>query len=576
MRLLKPGRLNNNFVDNLKIPGSKSYSLRALFIAELSKSSVTLNNLLDSDDTKAMQNALKSLRENKPDIFVSESGITARFLTALACITPGSHTIYGESSLNSRPIKDLVEALKQLGADIEYLEKNGYPPVRISSDKLKSNTLKISGGTSSQYLSALLLIAPLLENGLVIEVEGEQTSKPYIDMTIDIMSKFGVNVQNDNYKKYVIKPQSYESDEYTIETDYSSASYFFAAAALNKSKVEIPNLVLDSKQADKNFLKVLEQFGANIDLKPGSVSVTGRNLRPINVDMSDCPDQAMTAAVLACFARGKSVIKGIASLRIKETERIEALQNELAKMSIKTRSKKDSLTIFGGHPKPARIDTYKDHRIAMSFALAGTKIEGVEIINPDVVNKTFPGFWDELSKLAPIEITDVEYPNILLIGMRGTGKSTTGKLLAKKLGKKFIDMDRYIEAKENKKIRDIVLEKGWDYFRELERKASKEISTYSGYVVASGGGIVLNPENVKQFKKNSIVVLINANPKILSKRIRNDKNRLELTGQPTLLGELSEVWKERRDLYFSACDFVVKSGRSNSKKVSQQIIDKIS
>ena len=187
MRLLKPGRLNNNFVDNLKIPGSKSYSLRALFIAELSKSFVTLNNLLDSNDTKAMQNALKNLRENKPDIFVSESGITARFLTALACITPGSQTIYGESSLNSRPIKDLVEALKQLGADIEYLEKNGYPPIKISSDNLPNNSLKISGETSSQYLSALLLIAPLLENGLVVEVEGEQTSRPYIDMTIDIM-----------------------------------------------------------------------------------------------------------------------------------------------------------------------------------------------------------------------------------------------------------------------------------------------------------------------------------------------------------------------------------------------------
>lgn len=576
MRLLKPSKLNNNFVDNLEIPGSKSYSLRALFIAELSKSSVSLNNLLDSDDTKAMQRALKDLRENISDIFVNESGITARFLTALACINPGSQTIYGESSLNSRPIKDLVDALRHLGANIDYLEKTGFPPIKINSDNLPGNSLKISGETSSQYLSALLLIAPLLDDGLLIEVEDGQTSKPYVDMTIDIMSKFGVKVENDNYKKYVINPQSYGSDEYTIETDYSSASYFFAAAALNKSKVEIPNLALNSKQADKNFLKVLEQFGANIEFKSESISVTGQNLRPINVDMSNCPDQAMTAAVLACFAHGKSVIKGIASLRIKETERIEALQNELAKMGINTRSKKDSLTIFGGHPKPARVDTYNDHRIAMSFALAGTKIEDVEIINPDVVNKTFPGFWDELSKLAPVEMRDVEYQNILLIGMRGTGKSTTGKLLAKKLGKKFIDTDRYIEAKENKKIRDIVLEKGWDYFRELERIASKEISTYSGYVIASGGGIVLNPENIKQFKKNSIVVLINANPKILSKRIRNDKNRLELTGQPTLLGELSEVWKERKDLYFSACDFVVKSGRSNSKKVSQQIVDKIS
>ncbi|MBI5357580.1 3-phosphoshikimate 1-carboxyvinyltransferase [Candidatus Saccharibacteria bacterium] len=575
MHLLKVGKISKHAVDNLDIPGSKSYSLRALFISELSKQPVILNNILDSDDTSAMQKALKDLRDSKSDIYVNESGITARFITALACISPGAQTIYGKPSLNSRPIRDLVDGLRQLGAEIEYLEKDGCLPIKVSSDCLLKSNLKINGSTSSQYLSALLLVAPLLKNGLVIEVDDEQTSKPYIDMTIDIMSKFGVEVENDNYKKYVVKPQSYGSDEYTVETDYSSASYFFAAAALNKSRVEISWLSQDSKQADKNFLKVLEQFGADIELDKNSVVVTGKELRPITVNMNNCPDQAMTAAVLASFTPGRTIIKGISSLRLKETERIEALQNELAKMGINTRSKKDSLTIFGGKPKAARIDTYNDHRIAMSFAIAGTKLDGIEIINPEVVSKTFPSFWEELSKVSTIKILERDYTNVLLIGMRGTGKSTTGKLLARKLNKKFIDMDKHIEDKEKKKIREIVLENGWDYFRQLEHSAAAEISKLSGYVIASGGGIVLNPKNIEYFKQNSIVVLINANPRILTKRIRKDKNRLGLTEQPTLLGELSEVWKERRNLYFSACDFVVKSDRSSSKKVTQQIIDKI-
>lgn len=576
MQVVKLATVDRPFSKVINIPGSKSYSLRALFIAYICKESVELSNLLVSEDTAAMQNALKSLSGGNSDLFVDESGITARFLTALACVTKGTQTISGKPSLNARPIKDLVNALNQLGANIKYLEKTGFLPLKISSERLTKSHLKVRGKTSSQYVSALLLLAPLLDNGLEIEIDGEQTSKPYIDMTVDIMGRFGVEVTNHDYKKYVVKSQVYKATNYHIESDYSSAGYFFAAAALNKSEAEIMGLSQDSKQADKNFLEILRQFGAKVEFKTDSIKVTGADLKPIKVDMNNCPDQAMTAAVLASFAPGKSLIKGIASLRFKETERIEALQNELSKMGIRTRSRKDSLTIFGGRPRPTRVDTYNDHRIAMSFAVAATRVPETEIIDPNVVGKTFPGFWDEFSKITAVNIVERDYSNVLLIGMRGTGKSTTGKLLAKRLGKEFIDMDKFIEEKEHKKIRDIVIEHGWDYFRNLEHEASKEVSKLRNHVIASGGGIVLNPKNVEYFKPNSIVVLIKANTKILSQRIRKDKNRLELTQQPTMLGELSEVWKERRDLYFSACDFVVKSDRSSSKKVSQQIVDKIS
>lgn len=575
MKKIDIGVISKSFEHEVNVPGSKSYSLRALFLNELAEKPAKLHNLLESDDTRAMQKALAYLKNNNQDIYVNESGITARFITVLCCITPGIQKLEGAGSLNSRPIKDLVNALRSLGADIEYMDKEGFPPIKIKSSELKGSEVLISGRISSQYLSALLLVSPMLKNGLEINITENQVSKPYIDMTIDVMDKFGVSVINNDYKRYVIKPQRYICSDYVVESDYSSAAYFFALAALHESKIEVKNLYKDSKQADKNFLNVLQSMGAKVEYKSDSVVVTGNKLNYIDANMNNCPDQAMTAAVLASFAKGRSTIKGIYNLRLKESERIQAMQNELAKMGIKTRSKKDSLTIFGGKARATNIDTYNDHRLAMSFAVAATKISGLSIMNPDVTSKTFPDFWKELSKITSVKLENEEKKNILLIGMRGTGKSTTGRILAKKLGKDFVDMDKYIEEQENKKIRDIVIDKGWYYFRDLEKKASKNLCKYSNYVIASGGGIVLDPNNIQCFKPNSNIILINANPRVLSSRIRKDKNRLGLTNQPTLLGELSEVWRQREDMYYSACDFIVNSGRLNSKKVADQIVGKI-
>lgn len=542
----------------VRVPGSKSYSLRALLISALCQQPFDIKNLLDSEDTQAMQRCLRALKENQQNIDVNESGLTARFMTVLACIKSNEQIIDGSASLRKRPIKDLVDALRDLGAKIEYLDKDGYLPLRIISSHLPGNKVTLKGSVSSQYLSALLLISPSFKDGLEIEIIGKQISKPYIDMTIDIMAHFGVIVDNKNYKKYTVKPQQYRAKDYIVESDYSAAGYFFAIERLTGSKIKVEGLSPTSKQADKKLFDLLQST---------------RSL-PYAIDVTDFPDQAMTLAALAAFRPGKTMLNGVASLRVKETERVAALQNELTKMGIRTTSTPDSLTIYGGQPKPAYIDTYGDHRLAMSFAVAATKISGIRIINSQVVNKTFPGFWDELRKITEVNIDQESFSNILLIGMRGSGKSTIGKKLSKQLGMDFIDMDKYIEEKYGQKVRDIVTARGWDYFRDIESKTCQELSKLNNSVISSGGGIILRDKNMSVFRANSINVLLKSNPRLLSTRIKNDKNRPELSNQPTLIGELGQVWKERKSQYFAHADFVVNANLP-PRKVVNEIIEKL-
>lgn len=401
------------------IPSSKSLTNRALVIASLINSEVVIKNPLESDDTRTMINCLKELGikievgigeigvigdirdigDRKYKLNAGFSGTTIRFLLALSCVVPGIKIISGKESLNKRPIGELAGALKDLGAEIEYLEKSGYPPLLVKSSKLAVTKTRLHGDISSQFFSALLMIAPVA-GGLEIDVMGKQISKPYIDMTIDLMAYFGVKVENENYKKYIVESgQKYAGKDYEVEGDYSSAGYFLAVAALTKSKLTLKNLNKNSKQADKNFLKIIESLGSKIKFEGNNLVIAGTGVRPINVAMENCPDQVQTLAVLLAFAKGKSIINGVRSLRVKETERVLALQKELLKMGIKTESSHDSLTIYGGNPKSAEIDTYNDHRIAMSFAVAGTILPGMVIKNPEVVTKTFPEFWKKLESM---------------------------------------------------------------------------------------------------------------------------------------------------------------------------------
>ena len=408
----------------VEIPGSKSYTNRALFMAALTQGTVRIVNPLISDDTEAMMRCLEMLgvtctrgsgvievtggrsriKADAVDLNANLSGTTIRFLLPLLCAIPGTKTLRGEEGLNKRPIKDLVDGLRQLGADIAYMEHDGCPPLKISSARLNSGVIKINGGVSSQYFSAILMTAPLLGD-VTIEVIGEQISKPYIDMTIDTMQKFGVTVENEQYKTYrVAGGQSYDISEYIVEGDVSSASYFAAIATITKSRIVMKNMNPESVQADMGFLKILQEMGSKIEYGINEITVTGNGVRAMHVDMEHCPDQAQTLAVLAAFADGLTTISGVRSLRVKETERVKAVEAELVKMGIKTESTQDVLKIYGGNPHAAIIDTYGDHRMAMSFAVAGIVLNGLQINNPEVVSKTFPTFWEKLKEIG-IEVS---------------------------------------------------------------------------------------------------------------------------------------------------------------------------
>lgn len=383
---------------SVTVPGSKSYTHRALIISALTKRRVKIINSLASDDTSAMASCLKKLASGKRSVHldVNLSGTAMKFILALSTITPGIKVIGGGPGLNKRPIGPLVEALRQLGARIEYLNEEGYPPVHVLSSSLASGTVRISGRVSSQYISALLLIAPAV-GGITIRVSGEQISKPYVDMTIDIMKQFGVSVRNDRYQTYMVKPgQKYRPIKYMVEGDLSSASYFFAIAALTQTKIMVKNLNPRSVQADMKFLEILKHMGNKVTYGRNSITVFGTGVRSATVDMSDCPDQVQTLAVLAAFANGTMTISGVQSLRIKETDRIAGVRAELKKMGIQTASTKTTLTIYGGAPRAAEIATYGDHRMAMAFAVAQAKLPEIKIKNPEVVSKTFPNFWKQL------------------------------------------------------------------------------------------------------------------------------------------------------------------------------------
>lgn len=423
MKILELKPVSKPIQAKVNIPGSKSYTNRALLLAALSGAAVKISNPLLSDDTKAMIHCLKSLgikvTEKEDCLIVSSklntiqdktynlnadlSGTTIRFMLAFSTIVPGIKILSGKEGLNKRPIAELVDGLIQLGAKIEYLDKADYPPVKVLSSRLDRKIVKIKGSVSSQYISALLMIGPVVK-GLVIDIEGQQVSKPYIDMTIDIMEHFGVKVVNEDYKKYVIDSnQKYKAAEYVVEGDLSSAGYFLVIAALTKSKITIRNINPHSKQADMGFIKILESMGNKISFGKNEVSITGVGIKPVNVNMKGCPDQIQTMAVLAAFASGTSKISGISTLRIKETDRVSALRQELKKMGIKTSATKDVLIIHGGNPKAATIETYGDHRMAMSFAVAQIKLPQLRIKNPEVVSKTFPEFWRQFSKLKKIK-----------------------------------------------------------------------------------------------------------------------------------------------------------------------------
>jgi len=423
----------------VRIPGSKSYTNRALILAALAKGESVITGVSEGDDSVAMIKALTQLGikvlqtgnsikiignggefpEFKGTIDVGAGGTTMRFLASLCATIEGETILKGSERMHERPIFELVDALRELGVKIDYLQKEGCPPLKIfgqkhlgkkmmTSAKKITNAAVVSmdGSFSSQYFTSLLLIGGLLKQDLVIKVKGEQISRSYIDMTIDGLDDFGITVENNNYSEYKIKSgQNYHARSYHVEGDASGASYFMAIAAINGKNdkictIRVENLNVKSAQGDIKFADLLERMGCSVKRGKDFIEVTGNGvLNGIDVDMELMPDTAQTLAVVAAFAKGTTRITGLGTLKIKETDRILAVATELGKMGITCRTGEDWIEIDGGQPQANNIDTYKDHRMAMSFAVAGSRLEGMVINDPDVVSKSLPEFWQLLAEL---------------------------------------------------------------------------------------------------------------------------------------------------------------------------------
>lgn len=403
----------------VQVPGSKSFTNRALIVAALADGVTTLHGASDSNDSRILITLLDRLgveiiekdgtvevRGNggKFDEFngvlnVEDAGTVMRFLTALCCLVPGEITIEGSDRMNQRPIKELVSALTKLGAEITYTYNEGYPPIKISGGTIKGGTVRVNGNVSSQFVSALFMLAPVLENGMQVNIEGEQVSEPYIEMTAAVMKEFGVEVEKSPKHYFVAGIQTYKGTKYEVEGDASAASYMLAIAAITQSKIAVTNVSGKSLQSDARFVKILKQMGCTVNDKD-CLEVTGSSsLKAVEVNMQSMPDTAQTLAMVAAFAKGETVITGLKTLQLKESKRITAMQTELEKMGIECKAGDDYLKIKGGLSKAAIISTYNDHRMAMAFAIAGVKVEGISIESPEVVKKSFPGFWTVLQSM---------------------------------------------------------------------------------------------------------------------------------------------------------------------------------
>jgi 3-phosphoshikimate 1-carboxyvinyltransferase len=410
---------------SVRLPGSKSISNRSLLLAALAVGDTRLEDVLASDDTARMLEALAALGVSieragahaltvhgvdgvlpvrDAELFLGNAGTAFRPLTAVLAMAAGHYRLRGVQRMHERPIGDLVDALHALGLDVRYLQAAGYPPLEIfPAQAREAQTIRVRGTASSQFLTALLMAAPLLGRPLTLEVEGELISKPYIEITLNLMERFGVTVQQEGWVRFAIPAGArYRSPGlFRVEGDASSASYFLAAGALGGGPVRVEGAGARSIQGDVQFAKVLEEMGARVQFGEDWISAAGAPpLRPIDRDFNHIPDAAMTVAMLALFAAGPSTLRNIGSWRVKETDRIEAMATELRKLGGRVDAGPDWLRVAPPAAwQAAQIDTYDDHRMAMCFSLARFGGVNVRIMDPGCVAKTFPDYFQRLAGL---------------------------------------------------------------------------------------------------------------------------------------------------------------------------------
>ena len=405
-----------------KVPGSKSYTQRAMIIGALAEGRSFLRGALLSEDTQYLIDSLRSLgseilirdediiisgtsghiRNPGQDIYLGDNGTAMRFLAGLVSLGNGEFTLTGSPRLRERPIKTLLDALRILGVDARSKGEPGFPPVVVHATGIRGGRVILTNIDSSQYISSLLICAPFAQKDTVIELQGRTPSLPYIDMTMEIMREFGVEVIRETPRRYSVKSsQRYEAKRYRIEGDVGSASYFFLAAALCKGRVRVQNIDPRTLQGDIKLLPIMERLGCTVVRGDHWVEVIGGELTPGEYifDLGDMPDMVPTLSMLAAIRPGRTIIKNVPHLRIKESDRLKALVAELRKTGVRAQERDDGIIIDGHMPHGAEIETYNDHRIAMSFAILGLVIPGMRIKDRNCVNKSFPGFWEELKKM---------------------------------------------------------------------------------------------------------------------------------------------------------------------------------
>ena len=414
---IKPHRIGRC---RIQVPGSKSYTHRILIASALSDGNCTVRRPLRSQDTLLTLSALEKmgvgvrdqgqtieveglcgrLKPCKEPIYLANSGTSMRLLTGVATLGEGTYTLTGTPRMYHRPIGHLLEALNELNIEAHSVDKNDCPPVKVPGGQASGGSVAINCSVSSQFLSSLLLMAPCTEKGLSITVSHGPVSRPYIDMTVDILRRFGIRVHREGYTRFDVDGgQTYRSGDYTVEPDASQAGYFWGAAAITGGSVMVDGVSEKYSQGDVGLARVFEQMGCRVDYGLDGITVTGGDLQAVSVDMADMPDMVPTLAVVAAFANGTTVIENVAHLKAKESDRLASTCAELKKMGIAAIAENDRLLVTGGTPHGAQIETYDDHRIAMSFAMAGLVTPGVKILEPHCVEKSFPNFWEVWKEL---------------------------------------------------------------------------------------------------------------------------------------------------------------------------------
>ena len=579
-----------NSVQNLNaavsVPGSKYIANRLLIICALANETSILKNVPDNED---INNAIKAVKEfgikiernngtltikgtggklkaPKNEINAGDSGTLLRFIAGFAALAKGNTKITGSKRIQERPISDLLKSLSDLGAKCS--SKNGHAPITIEGS-LKGGRTEIKGSISSQFISSLLMASTFAKRDVEISVNGKLVSSEYVDLTISLMKEFGVNVERSGNKFKVRSNQKYKSKNFTIPADWASANYFLAAAAIVPGKIRINNLDFKSKQPESGFYKVLERMGCKIKLEGNSIEITGNNeLKSIDADMASMPDSAQTLAVVALFAEGKTRIRNIGNLKFKESDRLNDTANELKKLGADVKVTDNGMEITPGKLKPAEINPHNDHRMAMSFAIAGLRIPGIKIGNHECANKSFPQFWEKINELTESR----KQKNIVLIGYRGAGKTSIANELSKLIGMPVISTDDEIRKKVGMALETFINKSGWNEFRNVESEVVRQIGN-NGMVIDCGGGVVENNDNIKSLKQNGTVFWLKAPVSVLTERIKDTRNRPSITGKKSFTDEISEVLERRMPLYRGAADFEVETSNKKPTESAKIILE---